>query len=486
MKKIYLFFLLAVGFFSFSSCDDFLDNDPPSTLPDDLAFETLEDCEAALNGAYRWLYNYVVMFPAIYEVILDDVTAAGWNDGSYAEVRNFRWSSGTWGASDSPWGVHYSVIARVNNLLKGLEKFEDSDQVKKMKGDAYFLRAMAHFELLRTYGYRYNSATASSDPGIPYVYATSLGKKDRETVAKNVEQILEDLVLAEQHMQPRAANVKVYYLSADALEAFRTRVYLYTGNYNGVITSADKLNHYALTGDPDQFNSIWQNDAVLKEVIFMPGFSLSEVNAGFSLSEVVYIRDKNRNGRSRANFLPSSEIMSLYDKNNDIRWKAYFTEDFPMSTGTTDDNEPLTLVTKFPGNPALSTTDRINQPKLLRYAEVVLNKIEALYHVDETKALAELNSFRTKRMLNYVEKVYSGTELLNQIKLERHREFAFEGMRFYDLRRWNDGFVREEDKYTKKGEGINISATDHHWLFPIPQYEMNANRLPKEYQNPGY
>ena len=77
-------------------------------------------------------------------------------------------------------------------------------------------------------------------------------------------------------------------------------------------------------------------------------------------------------------------------------------------------------------------------------------------------------------------------QVLAEIKLERRKEFAFEGMRFHDLRRWNQGFERQPQKYIQPGEIISVSSTDHHWLYPVPQHEMNANSLPKDYQNPGY
>lgn len=496
MKNIYITLILSVCFM-FYSCDSFLDNDPPTQLPEDLAFETLDDCERALNGAYRSMYNYIVSIPAIYDVASDDILYAKWGDNSYAGVRVFTWASGTFGDTGSLWGIHYSLVNKVNNLLAGIQKFENSGnedtekQVKRIKGEALMFRAFAHFELLRTYGYKYNKKSAGSDKGVPIVLESNTKSKPRESVSKSLELILLDLSAAEANMLAvkdlmQQRSDAVFYFSLDALYALKTRICLYSEDYPNTIATAEKITGYEITDNKSNFNAMWENDLPLKEVIYMIGISSTEINAGFSLSETLYIRDKNTPNESRANFLPATDLMGLYDKNADIRWEAYFTENFPMFSGTTDNQEPLTIVTKYFGNFNLPTKDRINQTKYFRYAEVVLNKIEALYYENPAQALIELNNFRKKRIAGYIDQNYTGADLLKEIKLERRREFAFEGVRFHDLRRWNEGFTRQARKYVLQSEIITVPANDYKWVFPIPQHEMDANSLPADYQNPGY
>lgn len=497
MKYLHISFIYLIGLLFFTSCDDFLDNDPKGSLPEDEAFESLADCERALNGAYRSMYNYIVSMPALYDVAVDDIKYTRWGDNSYDKIRVFSWSASSFGETSSPWGINYTLVARVNNLLKGIEKFEgttDPDeqiQIQHIKGEAYMFRAFAHFELLRTYGYRYNSATATTDKGVPIVFETNLKDKPRETVSNSLTLILQDLEKAKTSMTAaqsymNSRSTAIYYFSLNALYALETRIHLYQEDYQKVIQAANNISGYELTDEQSTFTSIWANDLPQKEVIFMIGISTAEVSSSFSLAEYLYLRDKSTKPYSRANFIPATEIMDLYDKVNDIRWGAYFTENYPMHSSTTDNGETLTLVTKYPGNATLSTSDKINQTKYFRYAEVVLNKIEALYYVNEQQALAELNAFRKKRITGHVDQTYTGQELLAEIKLERRKEFAFEGMRFHDLRRWNQGFERQPQKYIQPGEIISVSSTDHHWLYPVPQHEMNANSLPKDYQNPGY
>lgn len=496
MKKIYIFSILLLSLLLIS-CDDFLDNDPKTNLPEDIAYESLEDCERALNGAYRSMYNYVVAMPALYDVAVDDIKYTRWGDNSYSKVRNFSWSSSTFGATDSPWGINYSLVARVNNLLKGIKKFENTTdpdeliQIKHIKGEAYMFRAFAHFELLRTHGYKYNKTTANTDKGIPIVHETNLKAKPRETVAKSLELILLDLDSARADMTAAQSYMDnrenpVCFLSLDAAYALETRIHLYKEDYDKVVQAADNIIGYELSDSVRTYNTIWQNDNPQKEIIYMIGISSAEVSPSFSLSEVTYIRDKSTKPNSRANFIPATELMNLYDKVNDIRWSAYFTENYPMHSSTTDGGEKLTLVTKYPGNSTLSSSDRINQTKYFRYAEVLLNKIEALYYINESQALAELNKFRKKRIYEYTDQTYTGQALLDEIKLERRKELAFEGIRFHDLRRWNEGYTRLPQKYISSEEIISVSPSDHHWTLPIPQHEITANNLPSDYQNQGY
>lgn len=484
MKKIIYVIFIALFFYS---CNDFLDTKNSATLPETEAFNTLKDCDAALNGAYRSMYNYIVTFPATFDVILNDIKYAKWGDGSYSSIRNFNWSSDNFGSTGSPWAISYSQISRVNNLLKGLEKFEEGPQVIRMKSEAYMMRAFAHFELLRLYGYKFNKTTKTTDVGIPYVTETNMDKKERLSVDATLTEIFKDLTKAEQYFNSptiEKRNTPIYYFNIDALYALMSRIYLYMEEYSKVVEYSEKLTHYTIVSDKTTFNAIWRNDSPSTEVMLLIGLTPTEASSGFSISEYLYLGDKYTSGKPKPNFLPALEIMNIYDKTNDIRWAAYFTENIEMHSSTT--NEKLTLVTKYLGNTNISTSDRINQTKYFRYAEVVLNRIEALYHIDKDDALKELNDFRKKRIAGYTDQTYSDTELLNQIKLERRKEFAFEGMRFHDLRRWNDSFARTLDAYTALSDEIDIKGDDYHWVFPIPLHEMNANELPDSYQNPKY
>lgn len=115
-----------------------------------------------------------------------------------------------------------------------------------------------------------------------------------------------------------------------------------------------------------------------------------------------------------------------------------------------------------------------------RYADVLLMKAEALNELGETaKAQEPLNIVRKRAGLNN----YTGTdkeEMKEKIIHERRMELAFEGHRWFDLIRIDGG-----DYALKFFQSIGkTNATKDRLLLPIPQVEMDANKLME--QNPGY
>ena len=107
-------------------------------------------------------------------------------------------------------------------------------------------------------------------------------------------------------------------------------------------------------------------------------------------------------------------------------------------------------------------------------------------------ALADLNRLRVNRYTGFdaIKATETSTALAEAIDLERRLELAFEGHRFFDLKRRNQPIVRN----TKSGDLANgtgityvkpgFAASDTKFQLPIPQSEINAN--PNIIQNPGY
>ena len=115
----------------------------------------------------------------------------------------------------------------------------------------------------------------------------------------------------------------------------------------------------------------------------------------------------------------------------------------------------------------------INIP-LMRYANVLLMKAEALNQIGQTAQAIELiNKVRSVHGNMPKMEGRSKTEVQNQIEHERILEFPLENMRFYDLRRWG-----------KLGAAMKASGRKNfkdsvHDFYPIPQTEHNANGLIK-------
>jgi hypothetical protein len=137
----------------------------------------------------------------------------------------------------------------------------------------------------------------------------------------------------------------------------------------------------------------------------------------------------------------------------------------------------------------------------MRLAEFYLTYAEAQYHLGNTGLAAQyVNMVRARPDVNMppIESAQTGSGLLDKIKHERKIELAFEGNRWYDARRWLDA----ERDFARDAVGLNVikdvntgtktyryfiqqqrSYPLSHYLFPIPEEEMNKTNWT---QNPGY
>ena len=163
-------------------------------------------------------------------------------------------------------------------------------------------------------------------------------------------------------------------------------------------------------------------------------------------------------------------------------------------------------------DPASTGWDMGKDYVLIRYAEVLLTYAEAMNNLNPLcqEAFDAVNKVRARVGMPALQKTdaskptYCGTQadLLKRIKNEWHVEFALEGdIRKWNLRRWGDAKEVLNRKYhsmvwTLNGENFTpyvgtehvelpgSKYSDHNYIYPIPQTEMDLN--PKLKQNPGY
>ena len=146
-------------------------------------------------------------------------------------------------------------------------------------------------------------------------------------------------------------------------------------------------------------------------------------------------------------------------------------------------------------------TSGSSQPfTFLRYAEVLLNKAEACYRTDDfAGANAAVRAIRTRVGLPYTDK--SGDALWKAIVQERKVELAFEGLRYWDLRRWEvaakaypeglSGYKQHGLKIEKEGDNFRYtyvtiddkdrSFPERLYILPMPESELSSNALVDQY-----
>ena len=245
---------------------------------------------------------------------------------------------------------------------------------------------------------------------------------------------------------------------------------------------------YTLISDGDAYKKMWLND-VGTEAIWQFAMSKTETGSNALGSSFMGIVDK----LPRPSYLPVKSVLNLYDKENDIRYDAYFT------TGLIDrqvgDDIEVTYCSKWPGNPELyeGKSNNVNKLKAFRISEMYLIAAEAYAMLNqEDKASEMLNELKKIRIKGWTETVYNGAALMQEIQDERVRELFAEGNRLFDMKRWKIGMKRSssdaqrDDYLPALGTDIEKEATDNRWVWPIPKDEMDSNPQLKGQQNPGY
>jgi hypothetical protein len=227
--------------------------------------------------------------------------------------------------------------------------------------------------------------------------------------------------------------------------------------------ATDVINNSGIDlSDPAEYAAMFSEDEAVGEVIFKFGMAPGNSRIGEAFYETA-----TRN----IFFSPTDDLVDLLEEYSaDVRLSVNV--DFPA-----DENEDV--VGKYPGPSSLRGLADI---KVLRLSEMYLIRAEANYQLNNSaQAIEDLDKIVTIRTESSVDSDLSGENLYNAIKEEWRREFAFEGFRWFNLKRWNDPVVRGDDCNTTICE---VEASNYRFLFPIPADEIFAN--PNIVQNPNY
>ena len=289
-----------------------------------------------------------------------------------------------------------------------------------------------------------------------------------------------------------AGEINSAYITADVVKALKARIALEKEDYQTAISTATALINsgtYPLMTDGDAYADMWLHDNGTEAIWQFAMVKAKETGPNALGSAFSGIIDK----LPRPSYLPTNTVLNLYDKDNDIRYNAYFTYD-SIDAQTVPDFM-ITYCKKWPGNPELyeGKSNNINKTKAFRISEMYLIAAEAYaMSGDETNASAMLNKLKTARVKGWSDKSYKGDALIKEIQDEYVRELFGEQPYFFDLKRWKKGLNRSSSEaqdisyLPALGTDMVKSADDHMWVWPIPKDEIDANPQIKGQQNAGY
>ena len=459
---------------AFTGCQDFLTEEPILSQSNELTLGSYEGLDKAVAGAYAPLAS-VNWYGADFIIRNELKTANGkkWIGTSYDSGRcndlyNINQSANN---TSALWGTAYYLVSAANNVIDNLEGKESdtatAQDLNNLKAECLFLRALAHFDLVRTYAQPYGYTADASHLGVPVVLHTDAAAKPaRNTVAEVYAQVVADLLEAEQIIDPAYVRAGVKdakgVVSLEAIQALLSRVYLYceqwqnSADYAAKVINSKKFTLWTATDIKDA--ACYTVDVPTGgEVIFEIYGDKSNAYDGHhdGLSPMC-----GPDGYADAG--ASTDLKNIYEA-GDVRGTLFQEKDGVLWTA------------KYKGK-GIAKPDLTNTI-VIRLAEMYLNIAEATVNgatghdaPAALKALAESRGGTVPTVTS--EGVFS----------ERHKELAWEGHLWFDLARTGRAMTRVD--FVGDESAKEVQPGDIRWAMPIPFREFGVN--PNLVQTEGY
>lgn len=486
------------------SCQDYLDKNPLDQISSPTFWKTQNDADLALAGCYARLVNNTFNFEGIYalDIMAGDANEGGQSLGSSSTGTfaqgNMEATSG--GILANIYNDCYRGVTTCNFFLENIDKTPLTDAIMtQYKGEVLFLRAMFYFMLTDFYG------------GVPLYTGTVTveeSKVAKSTQEQVIDQVIKDLDIAIASLPNTGYSGHAVKGSALAL---KSRVLMFKKDWAGAAAVAQQV---MTDGNFSLYTGEWRNMFLKYGQDGNPEimFSTKYLNPDNSSQQDIRIlwhgiwnpRAELRDAFECTDGLPISSS-PLYDPTN---WKLNRDPRLLETMRRFEDK-----AVKANGDSVAFAYNGISQTGLepakggdvetlpidyatkseqdwvlIRYAEVLLNFAEATNEVSGPTAAVydAINQVRTRPGVNMppLPAGLTKDQMRDRIWNERRVEFAFEGMRYRDIRRWKiaDDYI---NTLVEPGSGVHrVFDPEKHYLWPFPQSEIDVN--PNLVQNPNY
>ena len=548
MKNIYKSAIIALMALGLSSCTSFLDMSPTDKVSDKVMWESTTNAEYHVNYLYSYIYD-VLMGQCVAgqtEALTDMLKYGSYNYNALcyipSEIAYGAATTLTAGYVDSYlgyWGSWYTGISKVNKAIVSLRKYgQMSDQDKlRLEAEMKFMRAFLYFDLMKRYKeiiiYDENLDAYAKDKAV-------------SSEAEGWDLIQADLEYAAENLPERTASKGR--LDKGMAWGFMTRAMLYAERWDLVKTAAAEVEKlgYALEADYKdgymkpigsgnkeaiiQYQFDRANDVTHSyDFYYTPGgdFSINkETGGGYGTPTQEMVEsyelatggfpdwtpwhDVTTQTPPYADLEPRFHASVLY---NGAPWKGRKIEPY---VGGADgwcqwnlEREPKGRTTTGyylrkmvdESHDVIAYSGGVQPLIVLRYAEVLLNKAEACHKTnDPAGANAAVRAIRDRVGLPYED--VTGDDLWKAIRQERKVELAYEGLWYWDLRRWKvahkpypeglTGYQQHGLKIEKNNDGtftytyVSVDDQDRNfpekmYRFPMPTGELNNNGAVDQY-----
>ena len=548
MKNIFKGILMAGLIIGSVSCTKYLDMTPTDKVADKVMWESTANAEYHVNYIYSYIYD-VLMGQSVAgetEAFTDMLKYGSYNYNSRCYIPSelaygaaTTLTAGYVHAYLGTWASWYQGIAKTNNAINCLHKFGkmEAEDMARLEGELRFMRAFLYFDLVK----RYKEVILYDEDMTAYAKDKALSTEE-----EGWDMIQADLEYAAANLPDRTASKGR--LNKGMAWGFMTRTMLYAKRYDLVIAAAEEVEALGYGLEASYKDSYTKsvaegnNEAILQylfdrtnnvtnpyDFYYTPGGDFSihlQAGGGYGTptQEMVESYELAEGGfpdwtpwHGTTTQTPPYEKLEprfhasiLY---NGAKWKNRSIEPY---VGGADgwctwnlDREPKGRTTTGyylrkmvdESHDVIAYTNGVQPMSVIRYAEVLLNKAEACYNTEDIAgANAAVKAIRDRVNLPYRDK--GGKELWNAIRQERKVELAYEGLWYWDLRRWGvahkaypeglTGYQQHGLKIEKNDDGtfkytyVSVDDQDRNfpekmYRFPMPSSELDNNGLVEQY-----
>jgi starch-binding outer membrane protein, SusD/RagB family len=483
MKKIIILSILAAGLFSLPSCNKFLDVKPVSygiaveDPNDTVVYKTAADVESALAGCYGDFKNeYYQLDYFVNGDAQSDDAYAGADNPAFFQIDDFLIDATNSNVSRD-WAYLYSTVGKTNSVINNVMKITDPSlsQVRKNQilGEASFIRAFMYFQLVQLWG------------DVPlqledfHTFDISIIDKlfpPRTPAADVYKQIIADLEVARDNVPATAENKG--YVTTGAVNTVLAYVYATQEPHDWT-----KVNSYCdavIAGGYSlmpNYDDLWNNQHENSpESIFEINYSGGSTDGNWGTKMFRGLDWKKFN-------IPSNDLVRVFDEEQDSVRKKSSIIFQDVSGKWSDIHWPQTNY-PFLNKYRNFTEGSDNNFIFYRLADVLLLKAEALNENGDVQGAAALvNQIRTRAKLS---NTTASTQDAMRLAIEKERrlELAFEGHRWWDLKRTGRAIEVMNSVTGEGGVPLGYNLTQNRLVWAIPQSELDKNS--KLTQNPGY
>lgn len=494
--KISLFSAVCFSTATFTGCKkEYLNKQPYNQITEDPLFEDTKSAYYALNGINRMMSErWIALTEQTTKSVNDwgaktiDLTSDIMGNDVVLNNSPYEWFTGLYQYTDQlranyrvcylNWAFTYKVINMANLILERIDGVSGPQEEKNdIKGQAYAYRAWAYTKLVEFYCKTYIGNENS--PGVPIYTSSTVGTdrgNPRGILRDNFTMINADLDNAVSLLQGVTGrpNDKSNITLAIA-QGLSARVALLTNDW----TKARDMASDAITNS---------SASLMDSAAYRGGFT-QNTNVEFMWTSVLTPDQTQSFGNnSFISFVDAAAANSYagagtYKRITRALLEKISTDDVRRYTfDASRNNTKFRLV-----DPAVYTWDVL----YMRLAEMYLIKAEAEARLGDGNAVNTLEELVTKRNPNYsfASTPYSGgSDLLQEILLQRRIELWLEGFSYTDIQRLKIGL----DRPTGTGNHslgsaftLTMPAGDNRFLFKVPQREIDANEnITSSDQNP--